>query len=283
MWWLLGLLAIVLATWGILSTRGVVYPQRLPIPPPDPLPPSVCHHLLSPDGSSFDVWVLDAATPRGRVLLCHGYYANHFQMFALAQGLRVRGYEVLLFELRGHGVRPGPCTLGIREAQDAAIVLSWAKTRDHGRTLPVAVIGWSMGAVVAALVAGQAEEIRAVVTDSAYSRLFPVLKQAIRRRYHLPAVPWAWLTWWGLHLALGRRLSALDPAHLAAQRTEPLLAIHGGSDVRVEPRLGEELVARWAGPRQRWLEATVGHVGMFARDPEGYCNRVVAFLQEAMA
>ena len=32
---------------------------------------------------------------------------------------------MLLFELRGHGARLGPCTFGIKESQDARAILAW--------------------------------------------------------------------------------------------------------------------------------------------------------------
>lgn len=247
------------------------------------MPTYTTHTLSAPDGVAFDVWLLDAPSPRARLLIYHGYFANRYQVLDVAQGLRQRGYEILLVELRGHGGRPGPCTLGIRETEEAGTILQWASARNHTQPLPLGVIGFSMGAHVACQVARRYPEVRAVVADSIYSRFFPVLKRAIWRRYHLPAFPLAWVTWWSLQLALRRRLASLDPAVLAAGLRQPLFAIQGGEDRRVVPMLGREFYQRWAGPKQRWFEPQVGHVGMFAQHPDTYCDRVAAFFDQVFA
>jgi len=266
----------------VFSARHVLYPERYPIPPSDPLPSLTTHRLQASDGARFDVWRLASGAPRARILVCHGFYANRFQVLEIAEGLRQRGYEVVLFELRGHGERPGPCTLGLREADDALAVLRWSAEPPEGRMLPVGVLGLSMGAAVLCQVAARAPEVRAVVADSVYSRFFPVLRRTIRERYRLPAVPWAWLTWWSVQLALGGRLSARDPAALAPSLRQPLFAIQGGEDRRVPPLLGSEVFDRWAGPKRRWFEPQVAHVRMFAQHPREYCDRVAAFFNEVL-
>ena len=283
MWWLLSVLGISLAVWSVQSVRHVLYPKRVAIHPPEPLPPYTSHAIVAPDGSGFSVWVLEAPAPRARLLLFHGFYANRYQVLDIASRLRARGYEVLLLELRGHGERPGPCTVGIREAEDAHAVLQWAGTREGARPLPVGLLGLSMGAAVACQVAAREPSVRAVVVDSIYSRLFPVLARSIWRRYHLPAIPWAWLTWWSLQLALRRRLAPTDPAALAPRLRQPLLAILGGEDRRVVPMLGRDFYRRWAGPKERWFEEQIAHVGMFAGHPGEYGDRVANFFDRVLA
>ena len=267
-------------SWGLLSARQLLYPEHRPIPPPEPLPVFTVHPLIAPDGRPFDVWRLDAPAPRARLLLCHGYYANRYQVLALADQLRARGYEALLFELRGHGSRPGPCTLGRREADDAVTVLRWA--REACGPLPVGLLGLSMGGAVVCQTAACDPDVRAVVVDSVYSHLFPVLQRSIWRQYHLPAVPWAWLTWWSVQTALRMRLAPVDPAVLAPRLRQPLLAIQGGEDRRVVPLLGRKFYQRWAGPKERWFERSVVHVGMFATHPRAYCDRVAGFFDRVL-
>jgi alpha-beta hydrolase superfamily lysophospholipase len=280
---LFALLGIGLTGWAVCSARRLLYPERRPIPAPIPVPPHTVHTLHAADGAPFDVWLLEASSPRGRILLCHGYHANRLQVLGIADGLRGRGFETLLIELRGHGDRPGPCTLGVREAQDVLTALAWVRSRPGAAGVGTGVLGLSMGATVVCQAAARDGGVRAVVTDSPYSRLFPVLRRSIRERYRLAGFPWAWLTWWAAQLALGRRLAPLDLAALAPQLRQPLFVIQGGEDRRVVAMPGREFYEAWAGPKERWFEPTVAHVGMFARQPEEYCRRVAEFFTRALA
>ena len=282
MWWLAGLLGIALIGWGILSARLVLYPERHYLAPPNPLPAYSVASLHAPDGVAFDVWRLEAVSPRARLLLFHGFYANRYQVLDIAQGLRARDYEILLFELRGHGARPGPCTLGLREVDDTRVVLEWASHLPGAAPLPVGLLGLSLGAAVACQVALREPSVRAIVVDSIYSHFLPVLRRSLWRRFHIPTIPLAWIIWWSVQGALRRPLDPLDPAALAPHLRIPLLAIQGGEDRRVVPMLGREFFQRWAGPKERWFDQRVVHVGMFAKHPHEYCERVANFFDRAL-
>ncbi|MBI3321789.1 MAG: alpha/beta fold hydrolase [Candidatus Omnitrophica bacterium] len=261
----------------MLAARTVLYPERRVLTSPPLLPSYTTHALTAPDGDRFDVWLLEISSPRARIVICHGYSANRYQVVGIAEALRQRGYESILFELRGHGSRPGPCTLGLKETADVGAILTWSAQRDPSNPLPVGALGLSMGAAVMCQVAADYPEVRAIVTDSIYSRFFPVLRQALWERRRLPAIPWAWLMWWALQALLRRRLAAVDPIALAPNLHQPLLAIQGEEDHRAVPDLGREFYERWAGPKERWGESRVGHVEMFARHPHLYAERVANF------
>ncbi len=282
MWWLLGLVGLTLSGWVIFSTVRILYPERHSLSKPTPAPARTEHTLTALDGAQFTVWRLSSPSPRAHLLLCHGYYANRHQVLELAHQLREHHYDVVLFELRGHGDRPGPCTLGIKERQDARVILEWL-TRDQSQALPIGVLGFSLGAAVLCQVVADHPRIRAVVTDSVYSRLFPIIQRVMWQRYHIPPFPLSWLTWWSVQIALCTRLGRLDPAALAPQLHQPLLAIQGGEDQRVPSALGQEFYQRWAGSKEQWCEPSAGHVGTFALQPQVYCDRVATFFDRAFS
>jgi alpha-beta hydrolase superfamily lysophospholipase len=258
--------------------RRVLFPEHRPVPPPPDLPDPAVHALRAPDGAPFTLWRLTPASARGRVLLCHGYYADRGQVLGIAGQLYAKGFEALVIELRGHGERPGPCTFGVRETEDALEALRFAQTRPGAGALPLAVLGLSLGAAVMCQVAARSADVRAVVADSAYARLFPVLRKAFRQRS--PRTGWlaAYVAWPAIQLALRDRLAPRDPAALAPTLRQPLLFIQGGADQRVTSDQGQELYDRWAGPKERWYDPGIAHVGMFIRDPGADAERVAAFL-----
>lgn len=282
MWWSsLGLLSLSIIGWAALAARRLLYPAPRTLSTPDVDAPWRHEQLPAAGGEPIPIWRLPAQHPKGLVLLCHGYYANRYQVLGIAVRLQQRGYESVIMELRGHGMRPGPCTLGAREAEDAQRILAWMQQQHGSSAPPIGVVGLSMGAAVICEAARQAP-VKAVVADSVYARLFPVLCLGLWQEYFLPPVPFGWGAWWAAQAALRRRLSAIDPIRAAATMRQPLLAIHGGKDRRVPPALGQGVYDRWGGPKQRWFDPDVAHVGMFARDPDRYAERVAAFFDRAL-
>ena len=287
MWVLLVSVAFLLIGWGIVSSQRLLYPPRQASPITSSLvtslgsPPDV-DTITTFDHASCEVWTLSPQAPRALLLFCHGYFASHLQVVDLARRLAARGYACALFDLRGHGSRPGPCTFGADEAKDALSILTWAAARRPYEALPRGVIGWSMGGSVACQVALRGADVRAVVLDSTYARFFPLLQRGIWREYHLPGIPFAWVTWWSVQMRIQRRLAGLDPIAVAPQLHQPLLSIAGGADQRVETPWSEALYQRWAGSKERWFDPTAAHVSVYAKDPQAYAERVAAFLDRAL-
>lgn len=276
LWWLAGLAGLSLIGWGVLSTYRTLHPlpQFLMASPVTPAPRTVT--FIADDRQKFEGWVLEAPAARGVVITCHGYKANRLQLVPIAEGLCRRGYTMMLFDLRGHGSRRGRCTFGTRDVKDLGVIMQWCRANPALAALPVGLLGLSMGGAVACQAAAQFPDIKAVVVDSAYARLFPVLAQSIRKTYHLPSV-FARVTWAGLALALGRGLSHADPVVVAARARQPLLIIHGMEDQSVSPEQARQLYAAWQGPKEQWLHSQGGHIGIGFQHPDEYANRVAEF------
>lgn len=274
--WIGVLLALVVG-WGLISARRMLRPAPQTLASPDPFPPVTTLSLTSHDGTIFDARLFEASAPRGVLLVCHGYRANWLQLIALADALRRRGYAVMAMNLRGHGDRPGPCTFGIRDRQDLEAILAWRSRQPALASLPVGMLGWSLGGAIACQVAAQQAQVKALVLDSTFAKLFPIAARVVKVRYHLPVVPFAWITWAGVQLALRRNLSALDPLRLAPRLRIPLLWIHGQQDQVVSTGQGEALFAAWPDPKERWSDPRADHVGTYALQPEEYATRVAQF------
>lgn len=240
-------------------------------------PPSswIEQQICDSSGKPFSFWRFPAHLPKLRVLICHGFFANRFQVQGVASRLAKENIEVLVMELRGHGKRRGPCTFGLRETEDALKILEYSEGQSG--KLSVALVGFSMGGVVMCGVAGKYPGVRAVVADSLYSEFFPILVRGFWQERRIPKFPFCYLTWMGLQAALGCRLSRLDPLRSASQSTQSLLLIEGAEDRRVPRHFADSWFEQWAGPKERWREAGAGHVGIFASQPDVYIGRILSF------
>jgi alpha-beta hydrolase superfamily lysophospholipase len=116
------------------------------------------------DGHTLAVWARVPAAPRGAVLLLHGRTWSSLPDFDLQVpglnrsvlvSLSARGFATYALDQRGYGQTPRDATGWItprRAAADAAGVLAWIAAR-HPRLPRPAMLGWSLGAATAHLVA----------------------------------------------------------------------------------------------------------------------------------
>ncbi len=285
-WWsacaLAGLLA--LAWWGGRATTYALFPPTRSFDLPASCVPSRTVTILSIGGRPFEVWLFDAARPRGMVLVCHGFYGHRRQVASLSAALASQGYTTLLWDLPGHGDRrQEPCTFGTHELQDIGSILSWTARDARLASLPAAVLGWSFGGAIACQAAARYPAFRAVVLDSAYARLYPAVVGAVRRGgRRVPALTGG-LIWIGLHLVLRTRLSAREPLRLASALTQPVFMMHGEADQSIPVDDTRALCRAWRGPAECWIEPGIGHVGLFAASPQQYTERVATFLNQWLA
>jgi pimeloyl-ACP methyl ester carboxylesterase len=88
-------------------------------------------------------------SPRGTVVLLHGYGEAQFAMLPWALLLAEHGWQTVLVDLRGHGASSGKqIFFGVREANDLCELLD-ELTRRAAAPAPVAVLGESYGAALA--------------------------------------------------------------------------------------------------------------------------------------
>ncbi|MFZ5828270.1 MAG: alpha/beta hydrolase [Bacillota bacterium] len=235
------------------------------------------------DGAWLRGWYIPAeGGGEQSVVLVHGWVNNrlvHDRGLPLARALVAAGYNVLLFDLRGHGESERlQVTLGNREQGDVAGALAFVRERGARQ---VAVVGYSIGAVSALQVVGENPEVKALVADSAYSDLQALVEGLLKERANLPP---AYARYALRVLGL---VSGSDPARVAplraAARLEglPVLFIHGTAD-RVIPV--EESRKLWAAVdgAELWIVEGGRHTHSFEVDPEAYIARILQFLGHHM-
>lgn len=185
--------------------------------------------LASEDGTSLAAWELSpAGTPRGVVVLGHGYRDDRRQLLPFAQTLAGAGFTAVVFDFRAHGASAGErITIGHDEARDVRALLAWARTQG----LPVGYLGFSMGAA-SYLLSGIEADV--AVLDSPYD----TLENAFAARLGL--------------LGLGRWTPSFREASRALLDVDP--ATQRPVD-RVSSLRSPTLVL--FAPRDRWLPARV--------------------------
>jgi uncharacterized protein len=286
----------------------------LSLPHAVPEPPRAYQRSLSfrtSDGTllSGDFWA--QPQPAQTVIISHGYRAARSFLRPVAAIEYAMGYNVLLFDFRGHGESEGVFTSGGKvEVLDLEAAILAANVQPE--TLPHSILihGFSMGAAVALLLPPR-PEVAAIVADSPYARSDDILRRLIRYRLIeqsglwkplnylrslFPFVAWATVAIGVLvfRFRFGKGFVARPDAsfkHWAWQakhakkqpspRSTPILLIHAIGDPLIPFAHARQLVAR-ARERRILIETYFvdhpAHCGAYLSDPDRYVSTIKEFL-----
>lgn len=231
------------------------------------------------DGLTLRGWWIPG-TVHKTIVMVHGLSNNREEPLAKAGYLHQAGYNLLVFDLRGHGQSDGSgTTMGYREPEDARAAIAEARTFDSG---PIALFGYSLGAAIAVEEAAVNPYVSAVVEDSGFSSVGDVFLARFTEVTRLPDLPFAAATVAFGTVDLGTSLWNVRPVAMAARLHKPLLAIVGGEDTIVPPAEGLAIYAAAQGPKEFLDVPTAGHVQAYNKANHLYESTVLAFLAASL-
>jgi dipeptidyl aminopeptidase/acylaminoacyl peptidase len=233
------------------------------------------------DGSTLRGWLLTRPESARVIVGLHGYRGRRSDLLGVAAALWRGGYQVLLFDCRGHGDSDGQrVTLGYAETRDFHAALAWLRRRLPGAW--IGVLGYSMGGAVALLGAAGAPDVRAVATDCAFCRQEELIRAEWQRRLHLPATPVVELAEQLLLRLHGFRYRDVDPLAVVGRLApRPLLLIHSAADTVVPVGDAYRLYEAAGEGKELWIIDGVPHCCGYFADRAGYCARLLAFFDRA--
>lgn len=174
------------------------------------------------------------ASPRGTVLLLHGYGEAQFAMLPWAFPLAQDGWRCVLVDLRGHGDSTGKqIYFTVRETNDMNQLLAQL-TRDKELQQPVAMLGESYGAVLALRLKTVDPQLGSVVAIAPFATLSNAVLN-IREQYC------DWVPAWMVRSGIRKLPSLLDiPANefntTTVLRRKPVRALFiAGAEDKIAP------------------------------------------------
>lgn len=229
------------------------------------------------------------------LVIVHGDGTNRADPQAGAMGLAKAmwelGYGVLMFDLRGCGESDdGDFTGGWTERLDVLGALDYLVSLGADRTR-IGVLGFSLGAVATALACANPGVAGAVISDSAYSDFWSIIKHRSGMKSWVADLirPGMDLM---LQMLIGYRLGEVSPEQNVSEFDTPILVIHGERDNYV-PVIHAKRLAKALGISQSdidngdceglWIAPEAGHAKAFRSDPSGYVDRVETFLDRHLA
>lgn len=272
--------------WGLIAGyRATHLPRfRLPLTPADLHLPYDSITLQTSDGVRLAGWRLVPATPRGVIIVQHGYGTCRADPLALIALLFRAGYAVMCVDFRGHGESGGTCSFGRAERLDVQAMLAAIGKDPQLQALPIGYLGISMGGAIGLLTAAEDPRIRVVVSDSSYAWIGAMVARYQQLMYHLPVVPFGWLSALCLGATLRTPLSRLDPVRAIGRiAPRPVLLIHGDQDLTIPMPHARALYAAAQEPKELWVVPGAGHVTSVFHVELEYSQRIATIFERGFA
>jgi uncharacterized protein len=228
------------------------------------------------DGILLRGWWLPSPRAKRTVIALHGHRGARHHCVGVAAALWRREANVLLFDHRGRGSSEGETiSLGHFETRDASAAVTYVLSR--APSVPVGLIGYSMGGAVALMCAARDGRVGAVVADSPFASERGLVRTLLRKRVGLLNGPVA---------ALSEHLLPYDPGEVEPLKEVAKIApraclfVHGLLDGTCDPKDSVRLYEAAGEPKELWLLEGAGHCDAYFLDREAYCARVAAFFDE---
>lgn len=287
LWVGLGLVfAAVLAVVGI-SLYAAFSLTRFEIVPvtSDPSDVGLEYSLMSftsRDGLALKGWWLESAESDRAVVIVHGSEGNRVRpperMLGIAEALVQHNYNVLMFDMRGHGESEAEhVSAGLNEKNDLLAALDYVQERGIEK---IGVIGFSLGAATSLMTLAETDAIDALVSDSGYADLADIINSEFEERSNLPRffIPLILFT---AKILYGVDFAAVRPIEAVQVSTVPIFVIHGALDSMV-PVAHAYRLAEASGNRNSrlWILQDAGHANPYLIRPAEYMKNVLDFFDQ---
>ena len=212
------------------------------------------------------------------ILISHGYTDNRFGSLKYAFMYLKQGFNVILYDLRGHGLdEPTFCTYTVRERKDLLAMILDSRERYPNASL-FGLHGESLGAATSIAVLEEKPPVDFVVSDCGFSNIVPVLKVGLKGM-HLPGflVDIASVC---ARIRFGYSFSEMRPIESLKENTIPILFIHGAEDRLILPEHSERMKETTKGYAELHLIPGADHAMSILTDPESYRKYVADFLAD---
>jgi dipeptidyl aminopeptidase/acylaminoacyl peptidase len=238
------------------------------------------------DGLKIASWFIPTKASDKALILVHGMnssrtaeFDGHFAEFGAA--MQRQGFTVLMIDLRGHGQSSNArFTFGITEKQDIISSVNWLESQGF-KTGKIGVLGVSMGAASAIRATAEDSYIGALVIDSAFAKVYPIIQTHWQSDSGLPNIFLPSTMMFG-HLLTGYDLTSSQPVTQIAQISpRPILIIHSVADPYTPVSNADQLKS--ANPSaEYWQTSAPQHAGSYNLNPQAYVNHVTDFFNRTL-
>ena len=236
--------------------------------------------LQSQDGLRLSgEYALNAEPSHLWLIAVHGYRGDHSQMFTIASFYGLRGYHVLLPDLRGCGESEGDYIgMGWPDRKDMLQWIDWIIQLDP--EAQIVLHGISMGGATVMMTAGEdlPPQVKAIVEDCGYTSVWDIFADEMGVLFHLPAFPILHIADVISSLRAGYSFSEASALQQVKKAKVPVLFIHGEKDNFVHTDMVYPLYEACPAEKQLLVVEGAGHGSSYSINPTLYFDTVFDFI-----
>jgi pimeloyl-ACP methyl ester carboxylesterase len=226
------------------------------------------------EGRSLEVWRIEpAGSPRGTVVLVHGWGRNRDRMVARARLFGQWGFTTVIHSARDHGQSsPRRFMNAVKFAEDIEAVLRWVRE-------PVILYGHSAGAGGAVIAADRnPSQIRLLFLEACYADTKEALLSLYRWVNPFFGIVFGPMIIFWMTLFYKNKLDQVSPVRLAPRINMPVMLIHGEKDRRFPVEFARKLKQAFAAEQaELFIAKGVGHSD--SSTTAGYAPAVRSFIE----
>ncbi|CAB49187.1 alpha/beta hydrolase [Pyrococcus abyssi] len=233
----------------------------------------------SRDGITLRGWWIDQGKDE-TVIVLHGYTASKWNEVYMKPAIEIvanLGYNVLTFDFRAHGESEGSkTTIGDKEILDLSGAIDWLLSNTN--TKKIALIGFSMGAMVTIRALAEDERVCCGIADSPPIYIDKTGARGLKYFANLPEFLYPIIKPFTKMFSGAKEVNIID---YADKVRKPLLIIAGGNDPLVKVEEVEEFYKRnkTINPRIEVWITDAAHVRTIVKYKEEWKRKVGEFLR----
>lgn len=238
-------------------------------------------YIKSKDGLKLHATYFTCEGSKKVVICFHGYTSEGLNDYStLAIFYKHNGYNLLIVDERSHGQSEGTYIgFGCLDRHDARLWIDYAIER-VGEDCKILLHGDSMGGTTVLMTTGLElpRQVKAAVSDCAFSSAWDVFSHVLKTQYHLSPFPLLNITNSMFKKKAGYELNECNAKIEVAKAKIPILFMHGSDDSFVPCSMVYELYDICNSEKKLVVIDGAGHVESCYKDAKLYEGSIEEFI-----
>lgn len=218
-----------------------------------------------------------------RAVICfHGYTSEGLNDYSsIAKFYREQGFNLLIIDERAHGQSEGTYIgFGCLDRLDALVWIQDLVKR-LGEDCQIMLHGISMGAATVLMATGLSlpPQVKAAVSDCAFTSAYEVFQSVLKTMYHLPSFPLMNISDRMAKRKAGYGLNECNAKQEVSHSHTPTLFIHGDKDTFVPCSMVYDLYDACSAEKERLIIPGASHAEAYYKDPAAYEGAILKMIQ----